>query len=98
MQDFGKKIETNSPVLHSAEKSKTVDDFYFFGRPNVVEVHPPKVVRTRGSCSDSGSRIVLAKEKAIILQSKPKRKCGKCGELGHHDSRNCGRQKHYISP
>ncbi|XP_047942989.1 uncharacterized protein LOC125189800 [Salvia hispanica] len=94
MQDFGKRIETDSTVLRYVEKRKTVDDFYFIGRPDVVEVHPPKVVRTRGSCNDSGSRIVSAREKAITLQSKPKRKCGKCGEVGHHDAKNCGRQKH----
>ena len=75
MQDFGKRIKSNSPFLPVTEKRKRVEDFYFIGRPNVVEVQQLDVVRTKGSCNDSGNRLVSQKEKPIMLQSKPKRSC-----------------------
>ncbi|KAG6436425.1 hypothetical protein SASPL_101323 [Salvia splendens] len=31
MQDFGKRIESKSPVLHVTEKRKRVEDFYCIG-------------------------------------------------------------------
>lgn len=74
-------------------KPQRVENLYGSARPSVVSVHPPNVVSTKGSGSRTGKRIVSSVEKAIILQNKPKRRCAKCGEKGHHDARNCGREK-----
>ena len=75
----------------STDKHKRVEDFYLVDKPDVVEVETPSVVRTKGCASDAKSRLMSIKEKVVILSSKPNRQCKKCGELGHHDSRNCGR-------
>ncbi|XP_047952287.1 protein FAR1-RELATED SEQUENCE 5-like [Salvia hispanica] len=58
-------------------------------RPEVVEVHPPDVVKTKGHASSSASRLISKREKAIKDATRPLRRCKACDELGHHDSRNC---------
>ncbi|XP_047942783.1 uncharacterized protein LOC125189561 [Salvia hispanica] len=88
MLEYDRKKESDSPNMSVGENGNTVEDFYSIERPALVEVQPPNVVQTKGSCSDSASRLVSAKEKAVVLASKPKRRCGKCRELRHHDSRN----------
>ncbi|XP_047947257.1 protein FAR1-RELATED SEQUENCE 5-like [Salvia hispanica] len=93
IDELGKSLMTRIHEPSSADKDKPVKDFYFAEKPAVVRVHPPSVVSTKGSKSDSKSRLVSAKEKTIKLNNKPLRQCKKCGEFGHHDSRNCGRQK-----
>ena len=93
IDELGKSLMTRIHEPSSGDKDKPVKDFYFAKKPAVVRVQPPSVVSTKGSKSDSKSRLVSAKEKAIKLNSKPLRQCKKCGEFGHHDSRNCGRQK-----
>ena len=89
MLEYDQRKDSDSPNMSVGENGNTVEDFYSIERPALVEVQPPNVVQTKGSCSDSASRLVSAKEKAVVLASKPKRRCGKCRELGHHDSRNC---------
>ncbi|KAG6428162.1 hypothetical protein SASPL_112411 [Salvia splendens] len=93
MDELGKSLLTRIHELSLTDKGNTVEDFYFIEKVVVVELHPPSVVSTKGSASDPKSRLVSAKEKAIKLNSKPLSQCKKCGELGHHDSWNCGRQK-----
>ena len=88
MLEYDRKKESDSPIMSVGENGNRVEDFYSIERPALVEVQPPNVVQTKGSCSDSASRLVSAKEKAVVLASKPKRRCGKCRELRHHDSRN----------
>ncbi|XP_042023021.1 uncharacterized protein LOC121770341 [Salvia splendens] len=58
---------------------------HIFG--NLPDVNPPNVVSTKGSASDRVSK----RESAIKKANKPLRRCGKCHEMGRHDSRNCGR-------
>ncbi|KAG6397528.1 hypothetical protein SASPL_143697 [Salvia splendens] len=81
------------PSVSSMDKAQRIENLYGASRPSVVNVHPPNVVSTKGSGSSSGKRIASATEKAIILQNKPKRRCAKYREMGHHDARNCGREK-----
>ncbi|XP_041995826.1 uncharacterized protein LOC121745948 [Salvia splendens] len=69
------------------EKKKMGEEFYGMAVPDVIDVHPPDVVRTKGSASDR----VTKRESAIRKANKPLRRCGKCHEMGRHDSRNCGR-------
>ncbi|XP_042056233.1 protein FAR1-RELATED SEQUENCE 9-like [Salvia splendens] len=61
------------PSVSSIGKAQMIENLYGLTRPNVVSVHPPNVVSTKGSCSTSGRRIQSSVEKAIILQNKPKR-------------------------
>lgn len=63
---------------------KAFAKFYEAHVPDVIDVLPPDVVRTKGS----GSRLISRKEKIAKLSLKPKRKCGKCKQLTNHDSRN----------
>ncbi|XP_047961987.1 protein FAR1-RELATED SEQUENCE 5-like [Salvia hispanica] len=81
----GKKQLFGSVVLSSTEKRALIENFYGSQVPNIIEVHPPNVVSTKGS----GSRRKSKKESAMKLAMKPGRKCGNCHVIGHHDSRNC---------
>ncbi|KAG6414249.1 hypothetical protein SASPL_126967 [Salvia splendens] len=88
-----RRFRDTVPSVSSMDKAQRIENLYGASRPSVVNVHPPNVVSTKGSGSSSGKRIASATEKAIILQNKPKRRCAKCREMGHHDARNCGREK-----
>ncbi|KAL1555756.1 protein FAR1-RELATED SEQUENCE 4-like [Salvia divinorum] len=87
LYDLEEHIFGNGAAPSVIEKKKMVEDFYKMPVPDVIDVHPPDVVSTKGSGSDRVSR----RETAIKKANKPLRRCGKCHELGHHDSRNCGR-------
>ncbi|KAL1564053.1 protein FAR1-RELATED SEQUENCE 5-like [Salvia divinorum] len=87
LYDLEEHIFGNGAVPSVIEKKKMVEDFYGMSVPDVIDVHPPDVVSTKGSGTDRVSR----RETAIKKSNKPLRRCGKCHELGHHDSRNCGR-------
>ncbi|KAG6401155.1 hypothetical protein SASPL_138001 [Salvia splendens] len=94
MEELSQKLFGDTvPSVSSTDKAQRIEHLYGASRPSVVNVHPPNVVSTKGSGSRSGKRIASAIEKAIILQNKPKRRCAKCREMGHHDARNCGRKK-----
>ncbi|KAG6424516.1 hypothetical protein SASPL_114934 [Salvia splendens] len=94
MEELSQKLFGDTvPSVSSMDKAQRIENLYGASRPSVVNVHPPNVVSTKGSGSSSGKRIASATEKAIILQNKPKRRCAKCREMGHHDARNCGREK-----
>ncbi|KAG6390867.1 hypothetical protein SASPL_148612 [Salvia splendens] len=89
MEEISQKFFGDTvPSVSSMSKAQRIENLCGSSRPNVVSVHPPNVVSTKGSHSTSGRRIRLAVEKAIILQNKPKRRCAKCREIGHHDARN----------
>ncbi|XP_074314346.1 uncharacterized protein LOC141649559 [Silene latifolia] len=53
--------------------------------PTEVTVLPPEKCKNKGS----GKRITSNKEKAVLENAKPLRKCRACGEMSNHDSRNC---------
>ncbi|XP_042026561.1 protein FAR1-RELATED SEQUENCE 5-like [Salvia splendens] len=94
MEELSHKLFGDTvPSVSSMGKAQSIENLYGLARPNVVTVHPLNVVSTKGSGSTSGKRIQSSLEKAIILQNKPKRRCAKCREMGHHDARNCGREK-----
>ncbi|XP_042030902.1 protein FAR1-RELATED SEQUENCE 5-like [Salvia splendens] len=94
MEELSHKLFGDTvPSVSSMGKAQSIENLYGLARPSVVTVHPPNVVSTKGSGSTSGKRIQSSLEKAIILQNKPKRRCAKCREMGHHDARNCGREK-----
>ncbi|XP_047961875.1 protein FAR1-RELATED SEQUENCE 5-like [Salvia hispanica] len=89
MRDLKTSIDTDSPPISAVEKRRMVEEFYGMVRPQVVEVHPPDVIQTKGSCSTNSKRIISKREKAIKEYNRPLRRCMNCLEMGHHDSRNC---------
>ncbi|XP_042023005.1 uncharacterized protein LOC121770322 [Salvia splendens] len=87
LEDLEEHIFENCVIPSVIEKKKMVEEFYGMTVPDVIDVHPPDVVRTKGSASDRVSK----RESAIKKANKPLRRCGKCHEMGRHDSRNCVR-------
>ncbi|XP_047978393.1 protein FAR1-RELATED SEQUENCE 5-like [Salvia hispanica] len=89
MRDLKSSIDTYSPPISAVEKRRMVEEFYGMVRLEVVEVHPPDVIQTKGSCSTNSKLIISKREKAIKEYNRPLRRCMNCLEMGHHDSRNC---------
>ncbi|XP_042012379.1 protein FAR1-RELATED SEQUENCE 5-like [Salvia splendens] len=93
VSELAVSLDSETPPISAPEKRRIIEEFYGMVRPQVIEVHAPDVVQTKGSCSTKGKRIISKREKAIKEFNRPVRRCGKCQELGHHDSRNCDRVK-----
>ncbi|XP_074291530.1 protein FAR1-RELATED SEQUENCE 5-like [Silene latifolia] len=74
-------------VKSGKSKDKKADIEMLLGSkiPTEVTVLPPKKCKNKGS----GKRITSNKEKAVLENAKPLRKCRACGEMSNHDSRNC---------
>ncbi|XP_047978394.1 uncharacterized protein LOC125220280 [Salvia hispanica] len=89
LEELGNSLQAGTPPSSTFEKRRMIEEFYGMPRPEVVEVHPPDVVKTKGHASSSASRLVSKREKAIKEAARPLRRCKACDELGHHDSRNC---------
>ncbi|XP_042023030.1 protein FAR1-RELATED SEQUENCE 5-like [Salvia splendens] len=93
VEEHGKSLQAGNPTTSAIEKRRMIEEFYGMVRPEVVEVHPPDVVKTKGHASSSKSRLISKREKALKDASRPQRRCKACDEMGHHDSRNCPRLK-----
>ena len=89
VKEVGVSLQSGAPSTSASEKRRMCVEYYGMERPEDVEVLPPDVVRTKGSCSDHNSRLVYQREKAIKEASRPLRKCRTCGDMVHHDSRTC---------
>ncbi|XP_042028656.1 protein FAR1-RELATED SEQUENCE 5-like [Salvia splendens] len=76
-------------VLSISDKRQMIENFYGSQAPSEIEVHPPDVVKTKGS----GRRPITRLEQAMKMKAKPGRKCAECGEVGNHDARNCKKIK-----
>lgn len=78
---FKKKqlIEFKGDCMH--DKTKEVETFIGCNLPKEVQIHPPKIWKTKGS----GRQIKEGKEKAIEQQQKRIRLCKACGQYGNHD-------------
>ncbi|KAK9714120.1 hypothetical protein RND81_06G072800 [Saponaria officinalis] len=50
-----------------------------------IKILPPKQAKNKGS----GKRMLSTKAVAAAKAAKPKRMCGNCKQLAHHDKRNC---------
>ncbi|KAG6392556.1 hypothetical protein SASPL_146780 [Salvia splendens] len=72
--------------LHSPSHSRVAS---LSQAPSEIDVHPPDVVKTKGS----GRRPLTSLEQAMKMKTKPGRKCAECGEVGNHDARNCKKIK-----
>ncbi|XP_047978770.1 protein FAR1-RELATED SEQUENCE 9-like [Salvia hispanica] len=89
LEELGNSLHAGTPLPTASEKRRMIEQFYGMERPEVVEVHPPDVVKTKGHASSSASRLISKREKAIKDATRPLRRCKACDELCHHDSRNC---------
>lgn len=85
VNDAGECVTGQTTQSIISNKKRAFEKFYDAKVPENIEVLPPDVVKTKGS----GSRLKSRQEKAAKLLLKPKRRCGKCKEMTHHDSRNC---------
>ncbi|XP_057811699.1 protein FAR1-RELATED SEQUENCE 5-like [Salvia miltiorrhiza] len=72
----------------SSSNADLFNEFYGGAPPEVIDVHPPDIVKTKGS----GSRLKSRIEKALRDKNKPKRRCGNCKEMVNHDARNCDQE------
>ncbi|XP_042027085.1 uncharacterized protein LOC121774244 [Salvia splendens] len=52
LDDLEEQIFGNCAIPSVIEKKKMVEEFYGMAVPDVIDVHPPGVVRTKGSASD----------------------------------------------
>ncbi|KAH6808347.1 hypothetical protein C2S51_029455 [Perilla frutescens var. frutescens] len=84
--------EDNVEEQTQSVKEKLFLDFYGSAPPTKVDVLPPNIVKTKGSCSTVKARMKSNKEKNMELKKKPLRTCGKCGKKCRHDARNCGKE------
>ncbi|XP_047951419.1 protein FAR1-RELATED SEQUENCE 5-like [Salvia hispanica] len=89
LEELGNSLHAGTPLPSASEKRRMIEQFYGMERPEVIEVHPPDVVKTKGHASSSASRLISKREKAIKDATRPLRRCKACDELCHHDSRNC---------
>ncbi|XP_042065583.1 protein FAR1-RELATED SEQUENCE 5-like [Salvia splendens] len=86
----GKKaIIAEGIVLSISDKRQMIENFYGSQAHSEIDVHPPDVVKTKGS----GRRPLTRLEQAMKMKAKPGRKCAECGEVGNHDARNCKKIK-----
>ncbi|XP_042065379.1 uncharacterized protein LOC121808881 [Salvia splendens] len=89
VEELSNSLQAGTPTTSASEKKRMIEEFYGMVRPEVVEVHPPDVVKTKGHASSSASRLISKREKAIKDATRPLRRCKACDEMGHHNSRNC---------
>ncbi|XP_042065220.1 protein FAR-RED IMPAIRED RESPONSE 1-like [Salvia splendens] len=89
VEELGNSLQAGTPSTSAPEKRPMIEEFYGMVRPEVVEVHPPDVVKTKGHASSSASHLISKREKATKDATRPLRRCKVCDEMGHHDSRNC---------
>ncbi|KAH6831579.1 hypothetical protein C2S53_018995 [Perilla frutescens var. hirtella] len=66
-------------------KMMMFEQFYGSRAPSEIHVHPPILVKTKGS----GSRLISKKEARKRNENKPLRMCSNCHKLSDHDARNC---------
>ncbi|XP_041994211.1 uncharacterized protein LOC121744691 [Salvia splendens] len=89
VKELGNSLQTGTPTTSASEKRRLIEEFYVMVRPEVVEVHPLDIVKTKGHAISSASRLIYKREKVIKETTRPLRRCKACDEMGHHDSRNC---------
>ncbi|XP_042016374.1 uncharacterized protein LOC121764423 [Salvia splendens] len=87
--ELGNSLQAGTPTMPTSEKRRMIEEFYGMVWPEVVEVYPPDVVKTKGHASSSASRLISKREKTIKDATRPLRRCKACDEMGHHDSINC---------
>ncbi|XP_074298524.1 uncharacterized protein LOC141629418 [Silene latifolia] len=85
LRAFNEKLMISVKRGKSKNKKAEIEMLIGSKIPSEVSVLPPKKCKNKGS----GRRITSNKEKAVQENAKPLRKYRACGEMTHHDSRNC---------
>ncbi|XP_047965371.1 protein FAR1-RELATED SEQUENCE 5-like [Salvia hispanica] len=53
LEDLGNSLQAGNPTMSASEKRRMIEQFYGMERPEVVEVYPSDVVKTKGHASSS---------------------------------------------
>lgn len=85
--ELKKEIDASMPSKILQNKDSLMESIVGVSKPDVIEIHNPTGIRNKG-CG-TGKRLKSRVEKAINENTKPKRLCRRCNEIGRHDSRNC---------
>ncbi|XP_074305623.1 uncharacterized protein LOC141640843 [Silene latifolia] len=85
LRSFNEKLIISIKSGKSKDKNAEIEILLGSKIPTEVTVLPPEKCKNKGS----GKRITSNKEKAVLENAKPLRKCRACGEMSNHDSRNC---------
>ncbi|XP_074299853.1 uncharacterized protein LOC141631027 [Silene latifolia] len=85
LRSFNEKLIISIKSGKSKDKKAEIEMLLWSKIPTEVTVLPPEKCKNKGS----GKRITSNKEKAVLENTKPLRKCRACGEMSNHDSRNC---------
>ncbi|XP_074299628.1 protein FAR-RED IMPAIRED RESPONSE 1-like [Silene latifolia] len=85
LRSFNEKLIISVKSGKSKDKKAEIEMLLGSKIPTEVTVLPPEKCKNKGS----GKRITSNKEKAVLENAKPLRKCRACGEMSNHDSRNC---------
>ncbi|XP_074288353.1 protein FAR1-RELATED SEQUENCE 5-like [Silene latifolia] len=85
LRSFNEKLMISVKRGKSKNKKPEIEMLIGSKIPTEASVLPPEKCKNKGS----GRRITSNKEKAVQENAKPLRKCRACGEMTHHDSRNC---------
>ncbi|XP_074315334.1 protein FAR1-RELATED SEQUENCE 5-like [Silene latifolia] len=85
LRSFNEKLMISVKRGKSKNKKAEIEMLIGSKIPTEASVLPPEKCKNKGS----GRRITSSKEKAVQENAKPLRNCRACGEMTHHDSRNC---------
>ncbi|XP_074301037.1 protein FAR1-RELATED SEQUENCE 5-like [Silene latifolia] len=85
LRGFNEKLMISVKRGKSKNKKAEIEMLIGSKIPSEASVLPPEKCTNKGS----GRRITSNKEKEVQENAKPLRKCRACGEMTHHDSRNC---------
>ncbi|XP_074288267.1 uncharacterized protein LOC141613433 [Silene latifolia] len=85
LRSFNEKLMISVKRGKSKNKKAGIEMHIGSKIPTEASVLPPEKCKNNGS----GRRITSSKEKTVQENAKPHRNCRACGEMTHHDSRNC---------
>ncbi|XP_074314767.1 uncharacterized protein LOC141650220 [Silene latifolia] len=85
LRSFNEKLIISVKSGKSKDKKAEIEMLLGSKIPTEVTILPPEKCKNKGS----GKRITSNKEKAVLENAKPLRKCRACGDMSNHDSRNC---------
>ncbi|KAK9707048.1 hypothetical protein RND81_07G169400 [Saponaria officinalis] len=82
IRDFRQKLE---PTIEDLSKEHEIVQLLGCSAVAEIQILPPKLARNKGS----GRRMLSSNTLAVAKAAKPKRLCGNCKQMAHHDKRNC---------
>ena len=71
LEELGHSLQAGTPPTSAFEKRRMIEEFYGMLRPEVLEVHHPDVVKTKGHASSSASQLISKREKTIKEATRP---------------------------